>query len=51
MLQSVRKVRVFPAIPVQTVASVGVVIGFFGLLLQDRIHPVVIYLLQLFLSV
>jgi hypothetical protein len=35
---------------VEWVYSAVAISGFFGLLLQDRIHPAIIYLLQLFLS-
>ncbi len=55
MLQSVRRALAYPAvraetIPTQALLTAAVVGGFVALLVEDRVHPVVIYLLQLYLS-
>lgn len=50
MIKSAQRVLTLPAISVELVYSGVVVVGFLMLLLQDRIHPLAIYLLQLFLS-
>lgn len=50
MLKSAKRVLELPSVPVEWVFSTVAVGGFLGLLLQDRVHPAIIYLLQLFLS-
>lgn len=54
VLASVRKTRAFPAIAsptaIQAALAVSVVLGFLVLLLQNQIHPVIVYFLQLFLT-
>jgi hypothetical protein len=37
-------------LPLDRIAGAGVVASFFWLLFQDRIHPVVVYALELFLT-
>lgn len=51
MIDSLRKTISIPEIPVLALLSTGIIFGFFFLLLQNQIHPVVIYFLQLYLSV
>lgn len=50
MLQSVRKAVSMPELPVQTLLSAGVLLSFLWLVVHNRIHPVVIYFLQLYLQ-
>lgn len=50
MLESVRQSVALPRVPVRVLFSAGVVGSFAWLLSQDLIHPVVIYLLQLYLT-
>ena len=50
MLQAVAKQVASLRIPLDRLVVVGVVSSFLWLLLQDRIHPVVVYLLQLYLT-
>lgn len=50
MLKSARRVLLLPSVSVEWVYSTVAVSGCFVLLLQDRVHPAIIYLLQLFLS-
>ncbi len=51
MIESIRdRADVLPRVPVQTLASIGTLGTFGWLLLQDRIHPIVIYLLQVYLT-
>ncbi|HEX4952017.1 MAG TPA: hypothetical protein VF017_01290 [Thermoanaerobaculia bacterium] len=52
MLQSVRKhvAVAAPQIPVKALLSLGCIGSFAVLLAQDRVHPFVVYLLQLYLS-
>ena len=38
------------SIPLEWVYSAVVVFGFLALLLQDQVHPVMIYLLRMYLS-
>jgi hypothetical protein len=50
MLDSVRnRVEALPGIPVQVLLSAGTLTSFAWLLLQNRIHPIVIYLLEVYL--
>ena len=51
MIESLRKTITIPEIPVLGLLSTGIVLGFLFLLLQNQIHPVVVYFLQLYLSV
>ena len=50
MLQSIRKAVPAAAIPVEWLLAAGTVASFGWLLVQDRIHPLLIYVLQLYLS-
>ena len=50
MLQSLRQSSIAPWVSSPTLLSTGVVTGFFALLLEGQIHPVVVYFLQLYLS-
>jgi hypothetical protein len=51
MLQSARRrVQELPQVPTQAVLSVGTLASFAWLLLHNKIHPVVIYLLQVYLT-
>jgi hypothetical protein len=51
MLQSARNVVVeLPRIPTQLLLSVGTLTSFGWLLLQNKLHPMVIYLLQIYLT-
>lgn len=50
MIGSLRKVTWLPDISLQVSLSAGVVVGFFWLLAQNGVHPMMIYLLQLYLS-
>jgi hypothetical protein len=52
MLQSVRKqVAVgLPRVSVKMIVSISSLLSFAWLLTQDHIHPVVVYLLQLYLA-
>jgi hypothetical protein len=50
MLKSARRVLVLPSVSVEWVYSTVAVGGSLALLLQDRVHPAIIYLLQLFLT-
>ena len=37
-------------LPVDRLVAAGVVVSFFWLLFQDRIHPVVVHVLELYLT-
>ena len=50
MIQSLRKYVALPQIPVTASVAVGTFATFGWLLVQDQIHPILIYCLQLFLS-
>jgi hypothetical protein len=51
MLQSVRRRRLaIPRVPTQLLLSIGTLGSFGWLLLQNKIHPIVIYLLQVYLT-
>ena len=51
MLESIRKaVITMPDVPVQALLSVGAVASFGWLLLEDRVHPLLVYCLELYLS-
>lgn len=51
MLESVRKHAVaLPKVPTLSWLTVGTVGSFAWLLLQDQIHPVVVYALQVYLT-
>ncbi len=49
MLELVRKSAVIPRIPTKALFATGTMTAFVWLLAQDLIHPIVIYLLQLYL--
>jgi hypothetical protein len=50
MLDSVRKHVAVPQFPVKVMLSVGSLASFGWLLSHDLVHPIVIYALQLYLS-
>jgi hypothetical protein len=50
MIDSLRKAVWLPDISVQVLLSAGVVVGFVWLVAQNGVHPIMIYLLQLYLS-
>lgn len=50
MLEWISKRVAVPGIPVKVVLSVGTLASFAWLLGQDLIHPLAIYLLQLYLA-
>ena len=51
MLESARnRIDALPRVPVQTVLSIGTLASFGWLMLQDKIHPIVLYLLQVYLT-
>lgn len=51
MLESARnRVVALPKIPTQALISAGTLASFGWLLYQNNIHPIVIYLLQLYLT-
>ena len=50
MLQSVRKSVAIPGISGRILLSLGTLASFAVLLANDRIHPLVIYALQVYLS-
>lgn len=51
MLESIRKnVVALPKVPVQVLLSAGTIASFAWLLFQNKIHPLVIYLLQVYLT-
>lgn len=50
MLESLLKQLTVPHVPVRALASTGVLGGFVWLLAQDLIHPLVVYLLELYLT-
>lgn len=50
MLQSIRASVALPNLPSRALLSAGTVVSFGWLLANDLIHPVVIYLFELYLS-
>jgi len=51
MLESARKLIVaLPRIPAHLLLSVGTVVSFTWLLLSDQIHPILVYVLQVYLT-
>ena len=51
MLDSIRKAAVFvPDVPVRFLVPVGTLASFSWLLFQGKVHPLVIYCLELYLS-
>lgn len=51
MLQSVRsRTAVLPRVPARMLVSAGTLTGFAWLLLQNKIHPIFVYLLQVYLT-
>ena len=50
MLESVSRLASIPQVSTEVFLSSGTILGFGWLLLTDQIHPVAIYLLQLYLS-
>ena len=49
MIQSLRRTLAL-RIPTEPLLAAGTLAGFGWLLLQDRIHPLAVYLLQLYLA-
>jgi len=51
MIESVRKrVAALPDLPLQLILAVGTVTSFGWLLVQDQIHPLFVYFLQVYLT-
>ncbi len=51
MLPSVRhRVAEIPVVPVHLLISAGTLTSFVWLLLQNKIHPIFVYLLQVYLT-
>ena len=51
MLESARnRVVALPQVPTKLILSAGTLASFGWLLIQNKIHPVVVYLLQLYLT-
>lgn len=51
MLNSLRKAAIFfPEVPVRVLVPAGTLLSFGWLLVQGKIHPLVIYCLELYLS-
>ena len=50
MFQAVARHAASIRVPLDRLVGISVVAAFFWLLLQDRIHPLSIYLLELFLT-
>jgi len=50
MLQAAVRQLAAVRLPVDRLVAAGVVLSFLWLLLQDRIHPVVVHVLELYLS-
>lgn len=51
MLESIRRrVQTVPRVPTEALLSAGTLTSFVWLLLQNKIHPIVIYLLQVYLT-
>lgn len=50
MFQSLRKTLAVPHLPVEPVAGVVTAVSFLWLLGQGLVHPVVVYLLQVYLA-
>ena len=51
MLESIRNRDVaISRVPTQALFSVGTLLSFSWLLLQNKIHPIVVYLLQVYLT-
>jgi hypothetical protein len=50
MLQSIRRAIALPQVPVQALATVVSVLAFGWLLVNDLVQPIVILLLELFLT-
>ncbi len=50
MLRTAARQALTLQVPVDRLLAVGTVAGFFALLLTDRIHPLVVLLLELYLG-
>lgn len=50
MIDTLRKQLSIPQIPVRALSSAGVIGSFVWLLANDLIHPVAVYLLELYLT-
>jgi hypothetical protein len=50
MLQSIRRSLVVVRLPLPWVLSLATCLSFSWLLVQDQIHPLMVYLLQLYLT-
>ena len=49
MLESLSKTVALPRVSLDNAVSVGVILTFLWLLIDDRVHPFLIYLAQLYL--
>ena len=49
MLESIRRVVTVPRVSVAQILSIGAVLTFVWLLAHDQIHPLAIYLAQIYL--
>ena len=50
MIESIRRIVSVPEVPAEWLLSAGVLVTFFILLLQDQVHPAVVYALELYLT-
>lgn len=51
MLESARKyIGALPTVPAHVLLSAGTIASFGWLLLEDRVHPIFIYVLQIYLT-
>ncbi len=50
MIATLLQKLALPRVPVRTAASAGVVGSFVWLLAHDLVHPLVVYLLEIFLT-
>lgn len=50
MLQAAVRQLAATRLPADRLVASGVVVAFFWLLLQDRIHPIVVHVLELYLT-
>ena len=50
MIESIRRALAFPRLPVQEIAAATTVLGFGWLLAHDLVQPIVIFMLELYLT-
>lgn len=51
MLESARRrILAIPRVPTQQMLTIGTLASFGWLLLQNKIHPIIIYVLQVYLT-